>query len=470
MKKFLLILMVICMMASMLCVPAFAAESAFNGMMVANGQKEDGTIEAIRGGTDFEDIWNSTMELAGDSDRMKEKQYDRVIVTLYADWNAVDGNFTDDAWYETNGAGFNNDTIYIPDDARVTLDLNGHTINRGLEDNQRNGEVIYIDADADVIIKNGTITGGWSSNGAGGIYINDGANVTLNDVNVVGNTGGDDEGGGIALYNGATLTMNGGSFRDNRLSGIYRTSCGGAVYVEESTAVFTDVEFKNNTSDRDETYGVAIYADDSRITLNNCTFEENSIVNINWNYPNSVIYAYDSSFTVNNSTFINSKTRDLFYFEDSSLTMEGDKVTGNNADKLFNFKNSDADINGITITDNASKVINVDNSSKKVNMTDCTLGNNTPNKDAAEVIVKRKGTLVLTNCTLGDTTYENKGYITFANGSSRAMTGSIFGEGSLTMIVAFVALIASVASLIVNVTARKKKTAPVTPTEQTDNE
>ena len=47
-----------------------------------------------------------------------------------------------------------------------------------------------------------------------------------------------------------------------------------------------------------------------------------------------------------------------------------------------------------------------------------------------------------------------------ANGAA-----SIFGEGSLALIVAFVALIASIASIIVNVTARKKQTVPATAAE-----
>ena len=38
---------------------------------------------------------------------------------------------------------------------------------------------MYIDEDADVIINDGTIKGGYSCNGAGGIHINDNANVTF---------------------------------------------------------------------------------------------------------------------------------------------------------------------------------------------------------------------------------------------------------------------------------------------------
>ena len=52
--------------------------------------------------------------------------------------------------------------------------------------------------------------------------------------------------------------------------------------------------------------------------------------------------------------------------------------------------------------------------------------------------------------------------------SSNGSVASLFGEGSLAMIVASVALIASIASIIVNVTERKKKTVPVTKTESSE--
>lgn len=78
------------------------------------------------------------------------------------------------------------------------------------------------------------------------------------------------------------------------------------------------------------------------------------------------------------------------------------------------------------------------------------------------------------NCDMGDSKYDEWAidYLKFvdcenapnANDDARRY-GSIFGEGSLAMIVAFAALIASIASIIVNVTARKKKTVPVTATE-----
>jgi hypothetical protein len=72
---------------------------------------------------------------------------------------------------------------------------------------------------------------------------------------------------------------------------------------------------------------------------------------------------------------------------------------------------------------------------------------------------------------MGDSTYEDTKYLRFVeNGvEKKASTGSIFSEGSLTMIVAFIALIASVASIVVNIATKKKKAIVATGTEQTEN-
>ena len=122
MKKFLAILMAICIMASLLCVSAFAAdklpEPAAGVVLRITAIKGDG-IEFIGDHTNFEDGWNEAMEYADD---MEDYDYDRIVVDLYADWKAVGGMFTDDFF---NGAGFKNDTIYFNDDVKMTLNMNG---------------------------------------------------------------------------------------------------------------------------------------------------------------------------------------------------------------------------------------------------------------------------------------------------------------------------------------------------------
>ena len=396
--------------------------------------------------------WNAAIEEA------MTGKYDRIVVDLYADWNAVNGEFCN------FGEGFDYDAIFFPANVHVTLNMNGHTINRGMTTWEYNGEVMCVNNNADVIINDGTITGGWSSNGAGGIHIHDGAKVTLNNVNVVGNKTEDDDGAGIAVYDGATLKMNGGSLKNNIVMEGSEPSnhsmdfgiisyYGGAVYVEDSTAIFKGVEFKNNNIFAKE-YGAAIYADNSNVTIDECNFDGNGT----WNKANGehaskdVIHGVDSSFTIKNSTFTNSESVDLFYFEDSSLTMEGCKVTGNNVDEIFSFEDSKADLKGVTITDNASRVIYVDNGSEKVTMTQCTLNNNTPADGAADIKVETKGTLVVTDCDLGDTTFENKNMVTGV--------GSMIGEGNISMILSLLAIFVAGAAFTVVISKGKKKGSP----------
>jgi hypothetical protein len=214
-------------------------------------------------------------------DAVETNNYERVIVDLLADWN-------------TNEYG----VITIPENAKMTINLNGHTIDRGLgKNNQDDGEVICISDGADVIINGGKegdafvkpgentenipmgkITGGNSDNGAGGIHIHNEARVTLNNVNIVGNTTDDDDGAGIAAYDGAVLVMNGGSISNNILWSSFQSYADpyGSLYLNGSTAYLNGVEFVGNQfAGNNSAYGVAIYATNSKLVAENCTFREN---------------------------------------------------------------------------------------------------------------------------------------------------------------------------------------------------
>ena len=84
--------------------------------------------------------------------------------------------------------------------------------------------------------------------------------------------------------------------------------------------------------------------------------------------------------------------------------------------------------------------------------------------------------LTFIDCKMSDSTYSDQDYMVFEdtdapNGRERRF-GSIFGEGSLTMIVALLALIASGVSIFLTVYYNKKKAAPVAADkeEETENE
>jgi hypothetical protein len=95
----------------------------------------------------------------------------------------------------------------------------------------------------------GTITGGFSCNGAGGIHINDDARVTLNNVCLIGNTVEDDKGSAIAIYDDAELTMNGGCMSNNSFAKVENVSqmlCYSAHVNGDYSFAFTECTFNNN--------------------------------------------------------------------------------------------------------------------------------------------------------------------------------------------------------------------------------
>ena len=435
MKKFFAILIAICMLAGVLCVPTFAANDApADGVVLRiRAQRKDGTIVTINNGdhTNFEDGWEAVVDYAEDTKTMKANGYDRVVVDFYADWTA-----NDDGEFGSGGDGFEWSTIHITEDIRITLNLNNHTINRNLKEWEYDGEVIYIDENADVIINNGTISGGWSCNGAGGLHICNKAKVVLNNVNIVNNNVDDDDGAGIAVYKGAILTMNGGSFQNNVTDGVDAGAIqGAAVYVENGTATFNDVSFKNNQSFITYAAGTAIYATGSTVAVNNCTFEENGIKNTEKKFttPTTLISASASSMTIKNSSFKGNGCYKLFSAEDSEFIIEGCQITENRGSELFTIRDSNGDIKDVTITgntldiffiadsevdvtnatirDNVGQTLYIHNDdSEMVTLTNCTLGNNThPTEGDPDVyIVDDNIVLVFVDCTLGDTSFNDE--------------------------------------------------------------
>ena len=442
MKKILAILITIFLMASALCVTAFAASDVLTISAIVKGKPV-----VIDSYDNFKDGWNAAMEIAGDNDEMGNNGYERIVVDLLTDWEANDdGQFSDD-WI--GGDGFKNDTILIPAEARVTLNLNGHTIDRGLTKDEDDGEVIFINDDADVIINNGTITGGFSNSEGGGLYIEGGANVTLNNVNLTGNAVKGDDGAAIYMYGGSTLTMNGGSVSNNCVGGKYVVVNNivpyGTICAKDSTVILKNVTIDGNYTKSYSARGLAIYADGSSVTMENCTVSNNATKE---SVTADIIYADDSSLTITNTNFIDNNTLEppekvsgltprLFYLEDSDLTMTGGSVAGNGGKELFYFYGSEADMTGVTITYNNAVVVRVRNGAEVVNMTDCILDQNrcTLDYNAEAFQITKEGELVMTDCSLGNSTFDNKKYVTFVTTSAskeEALIGvsGLLGDGT----------------------------------------
>lgn len=197
-----------------------------------------------------------------------------IRVRLDTDWNAVGGTFSssDIVQYgegpETIKA-FDNGQIFVPSNAHIVLDLNGHTINRGLTaenyaslTTNGNGSVFLVNGlmeirdDSD---SEGKITGGycyreltgaamttsedgnpsrfyWGANTSikegfgGGVHVRgEGAILSLYGGTITGNYAA--TGGGVCVDEYATLNMYGGHIDDNNVAGAGEEHGGGGVAV-----------------------------------------------------------------------------------------------------------------------------------------------------------------------------------------------------------------------------------------------
>ena len=498
MKKIFTIIMAICLMASVLCVPTFASETN-NDVIRVSGLKRDGsTIVEIGSYKTHAEGWEAANDFARDRAYMQNGNYDRIIVDLLADWVAVGGNF------HNTGEGFSDGAIRFYDKTRITLNMNGHTINRGLTDWEYNGEVIFIADDADVIINGGkqgdaiidpgedagsvqmgAITGGFSGNGAGGIHMQE-ATVTLNNVRLVGNKVEDDDGAAIAVHDGGALKMNGGCMSNNHLtSWMYESwvNSMGTLYVDDSTAVLNKVVISDNTSSVYEQDGVAVaLSGDSTVTLNDCLVKNNGEnVDSSQRMTQSIFHCDDEdcALYINGGTIENNYVDRGIFLAYCTIVMNGTTVKNNNTGSSI-FRNEGTgvmkcEITNVTFIDNAISInaftesdAFIDSGSQYI-FTNCTFSNNGFEKDFT-FDGCRKAEFELIDCQFEGSVFEDREYIKIIDTDAKNGIGSIFGEGSLTMIVAILALVASIASIGISFALYKKETVLATANNAADPE
>ena len=399
----------------------------------------------------FDYGWNYAMEALDRSDMITG-----ITVDLYKDWNAVNGVFG------TSGDGFSGNTIFVPAGKPVTLNMNGHTINRGLTEVREDGEVIYVASGADLTINNGTITGGFSNNGAGGIHISSDAKVTLNDVHVDGNTVQNDDGGAIAVYDDATLTMNGGSLSNNKLteSLSFRGISYGVLYLEDANASLSGVDISNNKYiGPSYPYGLAVYMTDSTLSMKDCTLIKNNDESADVSGGMLILSEGSSSILdVDNCKFDDNGTAvfngfDLIYIRSGTLRMKNSICNFNGCRYVIFNEDGNTEVTNSTFTDNTRGVFGGDGKAIG-SFTDCTFSGNTVSKEYYHTFYLDTSSQINFNtCDFGDATFNDRS-LAIIDGAVGA--GSIFGEGSLTMIVAILALVASAVSIFLIVDMKKK--------------
>lgn len=168
---------------------------------------------------------------------------------LYSCWNAEE-----DETYTTSfglGTAYRYGALYVPEGAKIILNLNGHKLNRNLSDAVANGMVIYVDGEIEIkdeqlpdpddievtcceVVNGkragGTVTGGANSTAASAaaIYVGANGSAVLNGGTLCGNKETSQSSGSGAVYAAGKFEMNGGAISGN---GGYSA---GAVYVSGS--------------------------------------------------------------------------------------------------------------------------------------------------------------------------------------------------------------------------------------------
>ena len=168
--------------------------------------------------------------------------------------------------------GINDPVLTVPDGVSVTLDLNGHIINRNASEPTPDGYVIKVngklnltdsapEADHDppvyyldpangkqVTVKGGIITGGWTDTSGGGVTVEAGVMIMKGGsiaVNRSGSTAtGESSGRGAGVnINGGSFTMTGGA-----ICGNVAAYHGGAIYNQDGSLVMTGGAICGNTA------------------------------------------------------------------------------------------------------------------------------------------------------------------------------------------------------------------------------
>lgn len=147
-------------------------------------------------------------------------------LVLLADWVAKDGIFGTGDGYEANGNLCPKDRK--KDSIQLTIDLNGHKIDRNLSRPTKGGNIISIKKDGVFTIKNGTLTGGNTQDRGGALWLdNDETTVNLIDVTITGNRANGN--GGAIFVKASKLKLN--ISGDTTIKGNSSDNYGGAMYV-----------------------------------------------------------------------------------------------------------------------------------------------------------------------------------------------------------------------------------------------
>ena len=165
------------------------------------------------------------------------------------------------------------------------------------------------------------------------------------------------------------------------------------------------------------------------MTLNNCLFEENGKGSATG--PDVISVFGGATVEINNSKFLNNVNRHTIVCFNGDVEVIDSHFEGNTGNIYYSKKNGD----GIFKT--------------------CMFVG-APTKTGTNSFYLEKGASVeLNDCELGDSTFNDDSRVNIVDSVRSKRFGSMFGDGSLAIILSLTALVASIAALLVNVKARK---------------
>ena len=255
----------------------------------------------------------------GDADNFKYDDDDYEI-WLNAEGEAIVDNPHITTWSELQKAMTNGIDVILEENINgeyektlevhnsVVVDLNGHTIDRGMPD--RGGNVIKIDWNGSLTIKDsspdksGIITGGLTYSSGGGVYVGQGCTFIMDGGSIYGNSTMDNcQGGGVYVGQGATFIMNDGSIINNSTYAAEESEQkgpGGGVYVGQDAAFIMNGGFitENWSQGSNTCQGGGVYVGQgATFTMNGGTINEN----ISTGNGSGVYVADNSTFSFNNN-------------------------------------------------------------------------------------------------------------------------------------------------------------------------
>ena len=355
--------------------------------------------------TSFEDLVD---------DLEDDYENESVTIEMLGNWNAAESKDFDRR-------------MIIPEHCNAVLNMHGYVYNRnrGWNDNSTSdGELICVESDASLTIngsstdseknvehdlvatfnstdedckadksittKGGTLTGGNSTNGAGGIHIKGGCTVTMNDVTLAGCEAEDSYWLVTGFGGGVYLTGKNNNLRLNRstIVGCYAEEYGGAIYMSNSDKCFIEMkdsfidgnfagksgggifingednyvngyrstEVKNNQCADD---GGGIYSDNQNTTISGLTLTGNKATN------GGALYTAKTDTSVSNLVIKNNSATERgggIYVANEETTLSSCEVTNNSAGisggGIYVYKNVDDNFNvtgKFIVRDNTNK-------------------------------------------------------------------------------------------------------------------